>query len=317
MFRSLLVNNPLRFLFNPTLGALGGLIGWALFVLALEVVAELGLFEGGSEMFERVAYFAFMGLAVAFSCNLLRGIQDGQGALRVFGQGLLASVVGGIGGLLAGLAIHLLAELAGTTMDAMLPKLACYLLVGTLGGLSSRITTLDKTTWLAAIGGFLGGALAVLIWVVLEKVGGEYDAYASLLIPMTLGFGIGGATYSLPSFVSGGELKVLTGQFRGQSKAIETDDIVIGNNKRQLQWVLPKWEGVQDPHAKLEVVKEGKGYKHQIKNMCGKALVVVRDKKRHRLKPKQVMELHDEDVVVFATGKNYVKVKYLQKTEKS
>lgn len=317
MFRSLLVDNPLRFFFNPTLGALGGLVGWCLFVVSLELVAELGLFGGGSEMFERVAYFAFMGLAVAFSCNLLRGIQDGQGALRVFGQGLVAAIVGGIGGLLAGLAIHLVAELAGTTMDAILPKLACYLLIGTIVGLSSRITTLDKFMWLAALGGFLGGAFAVLIWIVLEKVGGEADAYASLLIPMTLGFGIGGATYSLPSFVSGGTLRVLTGQFRGQTKSIEADDIVVGNNKRQLQWVLPKWEGVQDPHAKIEVVREGKGFKHQVRNMCGKALVVVRDKKRHRIKPKQTMELEHEDVLVFATGKNYVKVKYQQKTEKN
>jgi hypothetical protein len=306
----------MRFFFSPLLGALGGLAGWAFFLLTLELVAELGLFGGGSDMFERVSYFAFMGGCVAFACNLLRGIQDGQGAMRVFGAGALAGVVGGIGGLLGGLAIHLLAELAGTTMDAILPKLACYLLVGTLVGLSSRITTLDKLTWLAAIGGFLGALFAVVFWIVLEKVGGQADAYATLLVPMTLGFGIGATTYSLPSFVSGGTLQVLTGQFRGQNKSIEGDDIVVGNNKRQLQWVLPKWEGVQDPHAKLEVKAEGKGYKHSIKNMCTKAVVVVRDKKKNRLKPKTSMELEDGDILVFATGKNYVKVRYSQNTDK-
>ena len=317
MFRSLLVDNPLRFFFNPLLGALGGLVGWTLFVLTLDVLAEVEAMQSAAAMIERVAYFAFMGLCVAFAINLLRGIQDGQGALRVFGQGLMAGIVGGFGGLLGGLAIHLVAEMAGTSMDAALPRIAAYLLVGTLGGLSARITSLDKTTLLAAVGGFLGGLFAALFWIATEKIGGSADAYATLLIPMTLGFGIGATTYSLPSFVSGGTLRVLTGQFRGQTKPIESDDIVIGNNKRQLQWVLPKWEGVQDPHAKLLVKAEGKGFKHSVKNMCSKAVVVVRDKKRHRLKAKQEMELQDGDILVFATGKNYVKVRYLQKTEKS
>ncbi|MCP4873521.1 MAG: FHA domain-containing protein [Proteobacteria bacterium] len=317
MFRSLLVDNPLRFFFNPLLGALGGLAGWALFLLTLDIIAEVEALHGAAEMIERVSYFAFMGLCVAFAINLLKGIQDGQGAMRVFGQGLMAGIVGGFGGLLGGLAIHLAAELAGTTMDSVGPRVAAYLLVGTLVGLSSRITSLDKTTALAAIGGFLGGLFAVLFWIAAEKIGGSADAYATLLIPMTLGFGIGAATYSLPSFISGGTLRVLTGQFRGQTKAIEGDDIVVGNNKRQLQWVLPKWEGVQDPHAKIEVKAEGKGYKHSVRNMSSKAVVVVRDKKRHRIKTKATMELEDGDILVFATGKNYVKVKYIQKTEKS
>lgn len=316
MFRSLLVDNPMRFFFSPLLGALGGLAGWAMFAAVLFLAGEIGLFSGSSEMFERVSYFAFMGLCVAFACNLLRGIQDGQGAIRVIGQGLLAGIVGGFGGLLGGLAIHLLSELAGTSLDAALPKLACYLLVGTLVGLSSRITTLDRLTWLGALGGFLGALLAVLSWMVLERVGGSASAYATLLIPTILGFGIGAATYSLPSFVSGGTLQVLTGQFRGQSKSIEGDDIVVGNNKRQLQWVLPKWEGVQDPHAKIVVKQEGKGYKHSVTNMCGKSVVVVRDKKKLRVKPKTSLELVDEDILVFATGKNYVKVQYTQKTNK-
>ena len=92
--------------------------------------------------------------------------------------------------------------------------------------------------------------------------------------------------------------------------------IVIGNNKRQLQWVLPKWEGVQDPHAKVEVKKEGQGYKHLIRNMSSKTLVVVRDKRKNRVKTKQTMELQDGDVIVLATGKNYVKVRYTQMTDK-
>jgi hypothetical protein len=313
VFRSLLVDNPLRFLFNPLLGALGGLVGWVLFLLTLDLTAEFG----AAEMIERVSYFACMGLCVAFAINLLKGIQDGQGSMRVFGQGLMAGIVGGFGGLLGGIAIHLAAELAGTSMDSALPRVAAYLLVGTLVGLSSRITSMDKTMLLAALGGFLGGLFAVLFWIAAEKIGGSADAYATLLIPMTLGFGIGAATYSLPSFISGGTLRVQTGQFRGQTKAIEADDIVIGNNKRQLQWVLPKWEGVQDPHAKIEVKAEGQGYRHTIRNMSNKAVVVVRDKKRHRIKSKATMELQDGDILVLATGKNYVKVRYSQKTEKN
>ncbi len=133
---------------------------------------------------------------------------------------------------------------------------------------------------------------------------------------MTLGFGIGATTYSLPSFVSGGTLTVLTGQFKGQSKNIESDDILVGNNKRQLQWVLPKWEGIQDPHARIEVKAEGKGYKHSIRNLCAKNVLVVRDGKKHRIKSKQTMPLEDEDVLVFATGRNYVKVRYNQNTNK-
>ncbi len=310
MFRSLLVDNPMRFIFSPLLGALGGVAGWGLWALLLLLVGS------GADMLENVSYFAFMGFCVAFACNLLRGIQDGQGALRVFGQGFLAGIVGGIGGLLGGLAVHLLAKLAGVSDEHLLPLFACYLVVGTLVGLSSRITTLDKLAWLGALGGFLGAAFAVLIWFVLDMIGGTLGGTATLLVPATLGFAIGAATYSLPSFVSGGNLRVLTGQFRGQSKAIEGEDIVIGNNKRQLQWVLPKWEGVQDPHARLLVREEGKGYKHSIKNLSTKTVVVVRDKKKHRVKTKTLMELQDEDILVFATGKNFVKVRYSQKTDK-
>jgi hypothetical protein len=314
LFRSLLVDNWMRYLFNPILGALGGLVGWALFLVTLGFLADAGL---DSDLVERVAYFAFMGFCVAFACNLLRTIQDGLGALRVIGTGFLSGLVGGIGGLLAGLAVHLLAEYVGSSLDSFLPKLACYLLVGTLVGLSSRITPFDKVTGLAAVGGFVGGLLAVVMWVVLERVGGPAGAYVTLLIPMTLGFGIGASSYSLPSFVSGGELRVLTGQFKGQTKAIEGKDIVVGNNKRQLQWVLPKWEGVQDPHARIEVKAEGRGYKHHVRNMSSKSVVVVRDKKKHRVKGKQPLELEDGDTLVFATGKNFVKVRYMQRTDKA
>jgi hypothetical protein len=314
VFRSLLVDNWMRYLFNPALGALGGLVGWALFVVTLGFLGDAGI---DSDLIERVSYFAFMGFSVAFACNLLRTIQDGLGALRVIGTGLLSGIVGGVGGLLAGLAVHLLAEFVGASVDAFLPKLACYLLVGTLVGLSSRITPFDKVTGLAAVGGFVGGLLAVGLWVVLEKVGGPAGAYVTLLIPMTLGFGIGASSYSLPSFVSGGQLRVLTGQFKGQTKTIEGKDIVVGNNKRQLQWVLPKWEGVQDPHAKLEVQAEGRGYKHLVRNMSTKSVVVVREKKKHRVKGKQAMELEDGDTLVFATGKNFVKVRYTQNTDKA
>lgn len=313
MFRSLLVDNWLRYLFNPLLGALGGLVGWALFAATLAILGEAGL---DSDLVERVSYFGFMGLTVAFACNVLKGIQDGQGALRVSAQGLLAGIVGGFGGLLAGLAVHLMAEFMGSSLDQFLPKLACYLLVGTLVGLSSRITSLDRFTGLAALGGFLGGLLAMIIWVVLDKLGDTTAAYVTFLIPMTLGFGIGAATYSLPSFVSGGQLRVLTGQFKGQTKGIESTDIVVGNNKRQLQWVLPKWEGVQDPHAKIEVQAEGQGYKHLVRNMSAKSVVVVRDKKKNRVKTKETMQLQDGDVLVFATGKNFVKVRYTQRTNK-
>lgn|GEM_PF-1564965 len=314
MFRSLLVDNILRYTFNPLLGALGGLVGWALFAVCLAVLDGIGV---SSDLIERVSYFAFLGLSVAFATNMLRGIQDGLGPMRVFGQAMVSGIVGGIGGLLSGLLIHLLAEMAGTTMDGAGPRIATYVLVGTLVGLSARITTLDRTTGLAAVGGLLGGLFASGIWLLLDSSGSGAAAYATLLIPMVLGFGIGAATYSLPSFVSGGSLQVMTGQFRGQSKEIEGKDIIVGNNKRQLQWVLPKWEGVQDPHARIEVQAQGQGWKHRLHNLSAKTLVVVRDGKRTKLrKGKDGFELSDGDVLVFATGSNRVKVKYAQRTNR-
>jgi len=307
VFRSLLVDNWLRFFFSPGLGALGGLVAWALYS------ASAGMIE--SPMLSDASQFMFMGFAIAVACNLLPSIQDGQGFLRTWLTGLKAGIVGGIFGLLVGLLIYLVSDLAD--MQNFLPRLVACLLVGTLVGLSSRITSLDRFTGLATLGGFLGGLLAVLLWFVLEIAAGSVtSAYVPLLVPMTLGFGIGATTYSLPSFVSGGNLTVLSGQFRGQSKKIQSDDILIGNNKRQLQWVLPKWEGVQDPHARIEVKAEGKGYKHTIRNMCTKNLIVVRDGKKNRIKAKQTLPLQDEDVLVFATGRNYVKVRYNQKTSK-
>jgi hypothetical protein len=80
--------------------------------------------------------------------------------------------------------------------------------------------------------------------------------------------------------------------------------------------VLPKWEGIQDPHAKLEVTEEGRGYKHSLKNMCKKTVVVVRNGKKTKVAKGASMPLEHEDVLVFATGRDHVKVKYLQKQVK-
>jgi len=309
VFRSLLVDNWMRFFFNPALGALGGLVGWALFTL---VAGSMGL----GERAELAVAFGCMGLCVGFACNMLKGIQDGAGALRVIGTSALSGVVGAIGGVVAALLFSLLAEVVGLRADSFVGPLVCYLFVGTIIGLSSRMTSFDKFMGLAAVGGLLGGLVAGVILAVLDTVSAGDTWMAALLVPMSLGFGIGVTTYSFPAFVSGGSLRVLTGQFKGQTKEIENDDIVVGNNKRQLQWVLPKWEGVQDPHARIEVKAEGKGYKHLVKNAGQKTVMVVRDGKKTRVKPKQSHELQDGDTLVFATGKNYVKVRYSQRTAK-
>jgi hypothetical protein len=309
VFRSLLVDNAFKFLFNPLLGALGGLVGWALYEF---VSGRMGALDG---RWDTALYFGFLGLAVAFACNLLKPIQDGAGALRVVGGGAVSGLIAGIGGLAAAFAFTILAEKMGMQADAFLPRLLCYLFVGTIVGLTSRMTSFDKFMALAAVGGLLGGGLAVLIWAGLESSEGA-ASYSVLLVAMSLGFGIGVTTYSFPAFVSGGTLHVLTGQFKGQTKEIENDDITVGNNKRQLQWVLPKWEGVQDPHAKIEVKKEGKGYKHAVRNMSPKSVVVVRDGRKTSLKQKASMDLANGDVLVFATGKNFVKVRYEARTAK-
>jgi len=225
-------------------------------------------------------------------------------------------VVGAIGGVIAALLFSLLAELVGLRADSFVGPLVCYLFVGTIIGLSSRMTSFDRFMGLAAVGGLLGGLVAGILLAVLDTLNQGDTWMATLLVPMSLGFGIGVTTYSFPAFVAGGSLRVLTGQFKGQTKEIENDDIVVGNNKRQLQWVLPKWEGVQDPHARIEVKTEGKGYKHLVKNAGQKTVMVVRDGKKTRVKPKQSQELQDGDTLVFATGKNYVKVRYSQRTGK-
>jgi hypothetical protein len=282
-------------------------LGWALFALLSARFADvLGPWE-------TVTYFAAVGMGIAFTCNLLRGIQDGQGSLRVFGAGLLASSIGLVGGVLGGLLIQVGAGILQLSAEDFLPRLAVYVLVGTVVGITSRLTSIDRTTALAALGGALGGLLAVTMWFLLERSESAAAGHSSLLIAMTLGFGIGAATYSLPSWVEGGTLVVLTGQFKKQRKAIETEDILIGNNKRQLQWVLPKWEGVQDPHARIEVTQEGRGYRHDVRNLCSKTLMVLRDGRKIRVHPNEALELEDGDVLVFATGKNYVKVRYRQR----
>lgn len=309
MFRSLLVDNWMRFVFNPALGALGGLAGWALFSV---VAARVAL----DPRWELAAAFGFLGLCVGFACNMLKGIQDGAGAGRVIGGSLLSGLVGAVGGVVAGLLFSLLAEVAGLRADSFVGPLACYLFVGTIIGLSSRMTSFDRFMGLAAVGGLLGGLVAGLLVYALDSMGRGDTWMAALLVPMSLGFGIGATTYSFPAFVSGGSLQVLTGQFKGQTKEIENDEIVVGNNKRQLQWVLPKWEGIQDPHAKIEVKKQGKGYRHSVRNMCAKSVVVVRDGKKTPVKSKTAMDLADGDTLVFATGKSYVKVRYTQRTAK-
>ncbi len=309
MFRSLLVDNWMRFLFNPALGALGGLAGWAMF-------AVVGSMTDLGERAALATAFGFMGLCVGFSCNMLKGIQDGAGAMRVIGTSALSGVVGAIGGVIAALLFSLLAGVVGLRADSFIGPLLCYLFVGTIIGLSSRMTSFDKFMGLAAVGGLLGGLIAGILLAALDALSQGDTWMAALLVPMSLGFGIGVTTYSFPAFVSGGSLRVLTGQFKGQTKEIENDEITIGNNKRELQWVLPKWEGIQDPHAKVEVTKQGKGYKHSIRNASTKTVVVVRDGKKTRVKPKQAIELQDGDTLVFATGKNYCKVRYNQRTAK-
>jgi hypothetical protein len=304
------VDNALRFLFNPILGALGAIAGFCLFDVLLDhFAAELGRWD-------LVVYFTMLGLGVGFAANLLASIQDGAGFGRVLGSGLLSGLVGGLGGLVASLGFQFLAEAMGFSASDLVPRLLCYLLLGTLVGLASRLTAFDRVTALAALGGFLGGGIAVGLQVLLEDSGGAIASYTQLFVSITLGLMIGATTYSLPAFISGGTLAVLTGQFKGQKKEIEDADIVVGNNKRQLQWVLPKWEGVQDPHAKIEVKKDGRGYRHVVRNMCPKTVVVVRDGKKHSIKTKSTMELTDGDVLVFATGKSFVKVRYHQKSVK-
>jgi len=302
---------------SPILGALGGLVAWALYASAMSFYANTtGISEADIPLIlQRTTYFGLTGLGIGFSCNMLRVIQDGQGPARVLGAGLLSGTIAGGGGLVGGLALHLLMELELAKLEDLLPRLVCYLVVGMLVGLSSRITMLDRTTLLGAVGGLLGGGLAVGLWLALDRWAGSSEAYAAFLIPMSLGSGIGLLTYSLPTFVSGGTLKVLTGQFKGQTKAIEKRDIVVGNNKRQLQWVLPKWEGVQDPHARIQVEVEGRGFTHSVRNLSRKAVVVLREGKRNRIRGERVFELEDGDVIVFATGKNFVKVRYNQRTE--
>jgi hypothetical protein len=302
---------------SPILGALGGLAAWAIYACGLTLYSNAsGISEADIPLIlQRTSYFGLTGLGIGFSCNMLRVIQDGQGSIRVLGAGLLSGTIAGVGGAVGGLALHLLMELDLANLEDLAPRLACYLIVGMLVGLSSRITMLDRSTLLGALGGLLGGGVAVGLWLALDRWAGSSEAYAAFLIPMSLGSTIGLLTYSLPTFVSGGSLKVLTGQFKGQKKAIENRDIVIGNNKRQLQWVLPKWEGVQDPHARIEVKSEGLGFAHSIRNLSSKAVVVLRDGKRTRIRGERVFDLEDGDVVVFATGKNYVKVRYTQRME--
>ena len=323
MFRNLLVDNPLRFLISPSLGALGGLVAWVLFTSLMTLFTGEDAASFGSVdplLVQRSLYFAFTGLCIGFACNMLRVIQDGQGPMRVFGVGLLSGVIAAISGLLGGLGLHLILETkAPDESAALLPHAGSYvigglLVIGLLVGLSSRFTTLDRHTVFGAFGGLLGSGLAVGVWLGIERWGADYQSYSYFLIPMSLGFGIGLLTYSLPNFILGGSFRVLTGQHKGQKKDIEGRDIVIGNNKRELQWVLPKWEGVQDPHARIEVAREGRGYLHFIRNLSTKAVVVLRDGKRNRIRGETVFQLEDGDVVVLATGKSYVKMRYSQNT---
>jgi len=306
VFRNLLVDSGLRYLFNPLLGAIGALTGWAMFEW---LRANVG---GFFETWDLACLFALLGAGIAFSTNLLKNIQDGAGTRRVMVGGAISLLVGGLGSFVAAILFTLVAGKLGMSGADFLPRLLCYLFVGFLVGLSSRVVPFDKVTLLAAVGGLIGGAVSVGLWVLLEGMG-DLANYSGVLVPMTLGGAIGFTTYSLPSFVEGGTLKVMSGQFKGQKKVIEDKDIVIGNNKRQLQWVLPKWEGIQDPHAKLEVTEEGRGYKHSLKNTCKKTVVVVRNGKKTKVAKGASMPLEHEDVLVFATGRDHVKVKYLQK----
>jgi len=309
VFRNLLVDNGLRYLFNPLLGAIGALTGWALFEWLL---ANVG---GFFETWDLACFFALLGAGISFSTNLLKNIQDGAGAQRVMVGGAISLVVGGLGSFVAALLFTLVAGKLGMSGADFLPRLLCYLFVGFLVGLSSRVVPFDKVTLLGAVGGLIGGAVSVGLWVALEGMG-DLANYSGVLVSLTFGGAIGLTTYSLPSFVEGGTLKVMSGQFKGQKKVIEDKDIIIGNNKRQLQWVLPKWEGIQDPHAKLEVKAEGRGYKHSLKNMCKKTVVVVRAGKKTKVAKGASMPLEHEDTLVFATGRDHVKVKYLQKQVK-
>ena len=309
MFRNLMVDNGLRYLFNPMLGAIGALLGWALFKWLL---ANVG---GFFQTWDLACFFALLGAGIAFSTNLLKNIQDGAGPKRVVIGGAISLAVGGLGSFVAAILFTLVASKLGMSGADLLPRLLCYLFVGFVVGLSSRVVPFDKITLLGAVGGLIGGAVSVGLWIALESMG-DIATYSGVLVAITFGGAIGFTTYSLPSFVEGGTLKVMSGQFKGQSKIIEDKDIVVGNNKRELQWVLPKWEGIQDPHAKLEVTKEGRGYKHSLKNQCGKTVVVIRGGKKTKVAKGASMPLQDRDILVFATGRDHVKVEYLQKQVK-
>lgn len=308
MFRTLLTDRWPRLLFNPALGVLGGLSAWALFEVVLGLDPALAAWD-------TVLYFTLLGLGIGFACNLLRPIQDGAGVGRTFGTALVSGLFAGAGGGLAAFGFSMLAARQGFSGEDVIQRWLCYLVVGTFVGLSCRLWPLDKATALGALGGLGGGSIAIGLWIVLGT-DAAFESYTGTFVSAAMGATIGAATYSLPSFVSGGTLQVLTGQFKGQRKEIEDQDVVVGNNKRQLQWVLPKWEGVQDPHARVEVRAEGRGYRHSVKNLCGKTVVVVRSGKKLPVRPKTSVELQDQDVIVLATGKSFVKVRYHQRADK-
>jgi len=231
----------LRVYFNAVFGALGGLLGWALFGVFFDPQAPFsvvgwllrGLVIGGSIGYFVVSVEAIRDRAlVRFSTLASYGLVLGGlgGAIGMLvGEQVNTIVVGWVGADREGSFLFLLGSMIARGLGWTFLGLA----VGMSEGIAAR--SLGRFSYGAiggTIGGFVGGALIALFFTLARRA----DPNASMLIPGALGLVILGACIgSLLALVTTvfqpASVKVLRGWQEGREYPLDKPEVLLGRDE--------------------------------------------------------------------------------------
>jgi MFS family permease len=228
-----------RIYFNAVFGALGGLLGWMLFGVFTDPVADpdrpgywLGLAVGGAVIGGLIGYFV-VSVDALRDRSLLR-------FARLASYGLLLGAIGGALGLFVGEWVNFgLVKLfgagsflanAGAVVARGLGWMCLGAAVGVSEGIAARsLRKFSYGTLGGTIGGFVGGALFGGLYLMTRDLGGAslWGALGLVILGACIG--------SLSAFVQGvfqpASVKVLRGWQEGREYPLDKKDNLLGRDE--------------------------------------------------------------------------------------
>ncbi len=259
-----------RIYFNAVCGALGGLIGWALFGVfgdpnagdATTLILWLNLLLGGAVIGGAIGYFV-VSVEALRDRSLLRFV-------RLASYGVLLGALGGAVGLVLGEWVNYgLAKLfgAGTSLafvGAMFARGLGWMCLGAAVGVSEGVAArslgkLSYGTLCGAIGGFVGGAFFGGVYLATRDLGVCASLWGAVGL-VILGACIGSLSALVQGVFQPASVKVMRGWQEGREYPLEKLDNLLG----------------RDEHADIALFRDMKVEKrHAVIKRVGAAYVLV------------------------------------------